>query len=46
MVVKACKEYQMVKRTRSIRSDVEDLKSIPICDLFYRVALDIIGPLP
>ncbi len=24
---------------------MEDLKSIPICDLFYRVALDTIGPL-
>jgi hypothetical protein len=45
MVVKACKECQMVKCTRSIRFDVEDLKNIPICDLFYKVALDITEPL-
>jgi hypothetical protein len=25
---------------------VEDLKSILVCDLFYRVAFDIVGPLP
>ncbi len=30
----------------SIRSGDEQLKSIPICDLFHRVALDIAGPLP
>jgi hypothetical protein len=29
----------------SIKLNVEDLKYIPICDLFYRIALDIIGPL-
>ncbi len=45
MVVKACKECQMVKQTGSIRFDVEDLKNIPICDLFYNVALDTIEPL-
>lgn len=26
--------------------NVEDLKSIPICDLFYRIALDTARPLP
>jgi hypothetical protein len=36
----------MVKRTRSIRSEDEELKSIPVCDLFYRVAMDTAGPLP
>jgi hypothetical protein len=35
----------MVKWTRSIRYDVEDLKNIPIFDLFYKVALDITEPL-
>jgi hypothetical protein len=29
-----------------MRSGGEELKSIPVCDLFYRVALDIAGPLP
>jgi len=36
----------MVKRTGSIRSEDEELKSITVCDLFYRVAMDIAGPLP
>jgi hypothetical protein len=36
----------MVKRTGSIRSEDEELKSIPVCDLFYRVAKDTAGPLP
>jgi hypothetical protein len=30
----------------SIRSEDEELKSIPVCDLFYRVAMDTAGPLP
>jgi hypothetical protein len=30
----------------SIKSNAEDLKNIPICDLFYRIALDTRGPLP
>ncbi len=30
----------------SIRSGDERLKSIPICDLFHRIALDLAGPLP
>jgi hypothetical protein len=29
-----------------MRSGDEELKSIPVCDLFYRVALDTVGPLP
>jgi hypothetical protein len=44
MVVKACKECQMVKCIGCIRSDVEDLKNISICDLFYKVELDIVEP--
>jgi len=31
----------MVKRISNIRSNVEDLKNILICDLFYKVALNI-----
>jgi len=30
----------------SIRSNIEEIKSIHVYDLFYRVALDIGGPLP
>jgi len=36
----------MVKRTGSMRSEDEELKSIALCDLFYRVAMDTAGPLP
>jgi len=35
----------MVRRMGSIHSENEELKSIPICDLFYRVAMDTLGPL-
>jgi hypothetical protein len=35
----------MVRRMGSIRSEDEELKSIPVCDLFYRVAMDTAGPL-
>ncbi len=46
MVVKQCHCCQLAKSLRSIRSGIEEMKNIPICDLFYRVALDIVGPLP
>jgi len=36
----------MVKRMGSIHSEDEELKSVPVCDLFYRVAMDTAGPLP
>jgi hypothetical protein len=36
----------MVKKTGSIRSKDEELKSIPVCDLFYKVAMDTAWPLP
>jgi transposase-like protein len=29
-----------------MKSSIKKMKSIPICDLFYRVALDTLGPLP
>jgi len=45
-VVKVCQQCQMVRRMGSIRSEDEELKSIPICDLFHRVAMDTAGPLP
>jgi len=35
-----------VRSSGSIRSGDDQLKSIPICGLFHRVALDIAGPLP
>jgi hypothetical protein len=36
----------MVRRVGSIRSEDEELKSIPICDLFHKMAMDTAGPLP
>jgi hypothetical protein len=36
----------LVRNEGSIRSGDERLKSIPICDLFHRIALDTAGPLP
>jgi hypothetical protein len=36
----------MVKSMGNIRSEDEEMKSIPICKLFYRIALDIVRPLP
>ncbi len=45
-VVRVCQYCQMVKKTGSIRSEDEELKSIPVYDLFYRVAMDTAGPLP
>ncbi len=46
MVVKRCQQCQLVRSVGSIRSGDEQLKCIPICDLFHRVALDTAGPLP
>ncbi len=45
-VVKMCQQCQLVKSVGSVRSGDERLKSIPICDLFHRDALDTAGPLP
>ncbi len=44
-VVKVCQQCQMVRRMGSICSENEELKSIPVCDLFYRIAMDTVGPL-
>ncbi len=41
-----CQQCQLVRSTGSIRSEDENMKSIPVCELFYRVALDTAGPLP
>jgi hypothetical protein len=34
------------RKVGSIHSEDEELKNIPICELFYRIAMDIVGPLP
>ncbi len=45
IVVCACKQCQLVKRINNIKSNVEDLNNISICNKFYKIALDIAGPL-
>jgi len=45
-VVRSCQQCQLVRSKGNIRSGDEQLKSIPICDLFHKVALDTAGPLP
>jgi len=44
-VVRSCQQCQLAKSEGSVRSGDERLKSIPVCDLFYRVAMDTAGPL-
>jgi hypothetical protein len=44
-MVRGCQQCQLVRNSRSIRSGDEQLRSIPVCDLFHRVALDTAGPL-
>jgi transposase InsO family protein len=44
-VIRGCQQCQLVKSSGSIRSGDEQLKSILVCDLFHRVALDTAGPL-
>ncbi len=44
-VIRGCQQCQLVKSSGNIQSGDEQLKSIPVCDLFHRVALDTAGPL-
>jgi hypothetical protein len=46
MVVRQCQRCQLAKSSGNIRSNIEEMKIIPIYDLFYRVALDIARLLP
>jgi hypothetical protein len=43
MVIKLC---QMVRKVGSIRSEDEELKSLLVCELFYKIAMDTLRPLP
>jgi hypothetical protein len=44
-LVRTCQQCQLVRSEGSIHSGDEHLKSIPIYDLFHRIALDTAGPL-
>jgi len=43
--VKTCDKCQLTKQIGNLRSSVEGMKSILVCDLFYHVTLNIVGPL-
>jgi hypothetical protein len=34
----------MVRQSKNMRFGIEEMKSIPVCDLFYRVILDTTRP--
>jgi len=44
-VVRMCQQCQMVRKVGNICCEDEELKNISICKLFYRVVMDIAGPL-
>jgi hypothetical protein len=44
--VRACDKCQLTKQIGNLRSSVEGMKSILVCDLFYHVTLNTAGPLP
>jgi len=43
--ISACDKCQLAKQFGNMRSGIEEMKNIPICDLFYHVALDTVRPL-
>jgi hypothetical protein len=44
--IRDCENCQLTKQSRNMRFGIKEMKSIPICNLFYRVTLDTTGPLP
>ncbi len=42
-MIKVCHQCQMVNRIGNIKYDIEEFKSIPIHDLLYHIALDMVG---
>ncbi len=44
--IKICEKCQLAKQSRNMRFGIEKMKNILVCDLFYHVAMDIVGPLP
>jgi hypothetical protein len=43
--ISVCDKCQLAKQSENMRSSIEKMKNIPICDLFYRVTLDTARPL-
>jgi len=44
--ISVCDKCQLATQFGNMRFGIEEMKSIPICDLFYRVTLDTTRPLP
>ncbi len=44
--IRIFEKCQLARQFGNMRSNIEEMKSIPICDLFYHAAMDTIGPLP
>jgi hypothetical protein len=44
MVVRQWQRCQLAKSLRNIKSGIEEMKNIHVYDLFYRVALNTMGP--
>jgi hypothetical protein len=45
MLVRQCQHYRLAKSLENIKSSIEEMKNVPIYEFFYRMALDIAGPL-
>jgi hypothetical protein len=43
--VTICENCQLTKQSGNMRFGIKKMKSIPICNLFYRVTMDIARPL-
>jgi hypothetical protein len=43
--IRACEKCHLARQSKNMRSGIEHMKRIPICILFYRVTMDINGPL-
>ncbi len=46
IVVKLCKQCQMVRKVGNILFEDEELKCIHVYEPFYKIVMDIVGPLP
>lgn len=44
--IKACEKCQLTRQSGNMKSSIEEMKSIVICDLFYCVVMDTTRPLP
>jgi hypothetical protein len=43
--IRAYEKCQLAKQSRNMKSSIQEMKSLVICDLFYCVIMDTTGPL-